>query len=173
MIVGKNFPVELRPFVLLAVPTAFQWTRQEGAALTLTDANKQVLKMTATALSTKLDDTLVQVLVTSDLGQFLRRHRLTAVQITIDSVANGDIITSSDDLNAIKNPASLVILAGADAADTKKVAKIEMVKFGQTTPGPTAGSPPTVVADAIGIEPKLTFTDDDDRIAWWIIGGRR
>ena len=71
LIVGKNFPVELRPFVLLAVPTAFQWTRQEGATLTLTDANKQVLKMTATGLSTKLDDTLVQVLVTSDLGQFL------------------------------------------------------------------------------------------------------
>jgi hypothetical protein len=171
LIVGRNFPVELLPFILLAVPTAFQWTRQEGAPLTLTDATKQVLKMTATGLSTKLDDTLVQVLVTSDLGQFLRRHRLTVVHVTIDPVANGDILKATDDLNSIKNPAGLVILSGADAADIKKVAKIEMIKFPvpptpptKTTPG-TPGTPA-----ALGIEPNLTWTDDDDRIAWWIVG---
>ena len=170
LIVGKNFPVELRPFVLLAVPTAFQWTRQEGATLTLTDANKQVLKMTATGLSTKLDDTLVQVLVTSDLGQFLRRHRLTSVEVTIDPVSANHPFTAASPVNDIKNPPAIVILSAADANNPTKVARIEMVKFGQTTPGPTPGSPPTVVADAIGIEPKLTFTDDDDHIAWWIIG---
>ncbi len=171
LIAGRNFPIEVRPFVLRAVPSAFLWTAQGGAPLTLTDANKQVLKLTATGLSTKLDDTLLQVRVTSDLGVFLRRHRLTVVQVTIDSVASGENFTATDDLNSIRNPAAVVILTGADTADTKKVAKLEMIKFAVPAvpaAGTTPGTPGTPAA--LGIEPNLAWTDDDDRLAWWVIG---
>ena len=114
--------------------------------------------------------------MTSDIGVFLRRHRLTAVQVTIDSVAAADIFAvpappATPDINLVRNPAGIVILTGADAGDTKKVAKLELIKFPVPAVPPSPGKPgsPAVPA-ALGIEPNLTWTDDDDRIAWWIIG---
>jgi hypothetical protein len=171
LIVGLNFPIEVRPFVQLAVPSAFAWTRQNGAALTLTDVDKEVLKIKATALSTKLDDTMLQVLLTTNLGKFLYRHRFTVVQVTLDPVASGENFTTTSDVNAIRNPASLVILTGTDAADPKQVAKIEMFKFATPTIPASAGKPATPATPAArGIDPDLSWTDDDDRLSWWIIG---
>lgn len=164
IIIGRHFPIELRPFVLVAKPTAFQWTSQGGATLTLTDVNSQVLKLTATTRSAAENDTLIQVRVTSDLGVFLRRHRLTSVEVTIDPVSANHPFTATSDVNSIKNPPAVVILAAADQNDATKVAKIEMIKFGNFATGAT-------VADSLGIEPTtLNWTDDDDRISWWIIG---
>jgi hypothetical protein len=136
--------------------------------------------MTATGLSTKLDDTTIEARITSDRGVFLRRHKLTAVQVTIDSVANGDMITKADNVNAIKNPACIPILTGADALDATKVAKVEMLSafaVPQRLPtAPTAANPagtPGVpgTPEVVGMLPaSLTWTADDDRIAWWIVG---
>jgi hypothetical protein len=170
-IVGLKFPVEVRAFVLKAAPQAFQWTIQGTATATLTDTDKRVLKMTATRLSAKQDDTMLQVRVTTDIGQFLHRHRITAVQVTLDSVANADIFAGTPAINSIRNPAGLVILTGADAADATKVAKVEMVKFPSPAVPAAPGKPGTpATPEALGIEPNLAWTDDDDRIAWWIIG---
>jgi len=174
LIVGKDYPIEVRPFVKLAELvklSAFKWTRQGGAALTLTDDGKEVLKVKATALSTKLNDTMLQVLLTTDLGQFLYRHRFTVVNVTIDPVATAEIFTVASDINAIRNPAGLVILTGSDVADPKQVAKIQMFRF--PTPGipGSGGKPPTPpVPPAKGIEPDLSWSTDDDRLSWWIIG---
>jgi Putative peptidoglycan binding domain len=171
LIVGKDYPIEVRPFVQLAKPSAFAWTRLGGAALTLTDDGKEVLKVKATALSTKQDDTMLQVSLTTDLGQFLYRHRFTVVNVTIDPVATAEIFTTADDINAIRNPAGLVILNGSDVADPKQVAKIQMFRF--PTPGIPAshGKPATPpVPPAKGIENDLSWTTDDDRLSWWIIG---
>ncbi len=173
LIVGKDYPIEVRPFVKLAKPSAFKWTRQSGAALTLTDDGKEVLKFKATALSTKQDDTLLQVLLTTDLGRFLYRHKLTVVNVTIDPVASGEVFNIASDINAIRNPAALVILAASDQADTKKVAKIEMLKFAAPAFPASHGKPATpATPDAKGIEPDNNFnwTPDDDRLSWWIIG---
>jgi putative peptidoglycan binding protein len=171
LIVGLKFPVELRAFMLKASPQAFQWTIQGAAAATLTDTTKVVVKMSATSLSAKQDDTMLQARLTTDVGQFLRRHRITVVHVTLDSVANGDIFSGNPAINSIRNPAGLVILTGADAADATKVAKVEMVKFPVPAVPAAPGKPGTPATPAaLGIEPNLTWTDDDDRIAWWIVG---
>ncbi len=171
LIVGKDYPIEVRPFMQLAVPSAFAWTQPSGgAALTLTDDRKEVLKLKATALSKKEDDTMLQVLLTTDLGQFLYRHRFTVVQVTIDPVASGENFSTSDDINAIRNPAGLVILEGPDVDDTKQVAKIEMFKFATPAVAASGLPAPTATPAARGIEPNLAFTDDDTRLSWWIIG---
>jgi hypothetical protein len=171
LIVGKDYPIEVRPFVQLAKPSAFAWTRLGGAALTLTDAGKEVLKVKATALSAKQDDTMLQVSLTTDLGQFLYRHKFSVVQVTLDPVASGENFTTTDDINAIRNPAGLVILTGTDAADAKQVAKIEMFKFASPAVPASGGAPATPASPAArGIDPDLAWTNDDDRLSWWIIG---
>jgi hypothetical protein len=172
LIVGKDYPIELRPFLKLANPSAFKWTRKGGAALTLTDDAKEVLKVKATALSTDLDDTMLQVLLTTDLGKFLYRHRFTVVNVTIDPVASGEVFNTASDINSIRNPAGLMILNGTDADDTKQVVKIEMLKFAVPAFPASHGHPATAAAPAAkGIEPdKPNWTPDDDRLSWWIIG---
>jgi peptidoglycan hydrolase-like protein with peptidoglycan-binding domain len=164
LIVGKDYPIEVRPFVQLAVPNAFAWIQRGGTvALKLTDTDKEVLKVKAPGVSGIQDDTLLQVRLTTNLGQFLYRHRFTVVQVTLDPVATGELFTLTDNINVIRNPAALVILTGSDAADTKLVAKIEMLDFAKATPQP-------LVPPVLGITPNLSWTDDDDRLSWWIIG---
>ena len=162
LIVGRNFPFELRPFVKVAVPTAFKWSAPGSTILSLTNSTNEVVKITSTGQSTAENDNTIELLVTTNLGQFLRRHRLTVVKVTIDPVNTGDKLKDTDDLNAIRNPSGIVILSGADQSDKTKVAKIEMVKFPIPVP-PAAAALPT-------IEPDLKWTDDDPRISWWIIG---
>jgi Putative peptidoglycan binding domain len=172
LLVGRDFPIEVRPFVQMAVPSAFKWIQRGGTvALTLTDADKEVLKVKAKAVSGKQDDTMLQVLLTTNLGQFLYRHRFTVVHVILDPVATGELFTTSDDLNAIRNPAALVILTGADATDTKLVAKIEMLDYKLAAPSDSGATPAkSAIAPLRGIDPDLSWTDDDDRLSWWIIG---
>lgn len=148
LIVGKDYKVQLRPFVEHAVPSAWRWS-SASTKVSLTDAAKEVLKLKATALSGAKADIEIAVIVTTDGGKFKKRHKLTAVKVEMNSVIFGDRLKATDDINVIKNPSGLVILSGGDAGDVKKVPKLEITK----------------------IEPNLTWTDDDDRIAWWIIGG--
>jgi hypothetical protein len=148
LIVGKDYDVEMRPHIELAKMSAFQWTTP-SASITLTDAAKEVVKVKATALSAKLDDIEMDVLLTTDLGKLKKKHKLTCVHVEINPVLSGDNIRHGDDINMIRNPAGCVLLSGGDAADTSKVPKYEITK----------------------IEPNLTWTDDDDRIAWWVVGG--
>jgi hypothetical protein len=89
------------------------------------------------------------------------------VQVTIEPVSANHVFTNTSPVNFIKNPTTVVILTGADANDANKVAKVEMVRFGQFTPTPAPG---TTTPDRLGIEPNLTWTADDPRLVWWIIG---
>ena len=164
IIIGVNYDVQLRPFTQIAQPDGtfkplkFQWsTRVAAAQLALTDTTKEVVKLKAKKVSNTQDDTAIDLLVDSDIGKFVVSHRLTRVDVEIHPVIsgsalapNGETITSTDDINFVRNPCSTVILRGGDAADPKKTPKIEITKM----------------------EPKsLNWTDDDPRIAWWIIGG--
>ncbi len=148
LLVGRNYDVQLRPHVELAKPETFAWS-SKAPQVTLTDTAKEVLKLHAKSLSGAENDITLDLLVASDLGKFKRSHKLTIVNVEIDPVTTGDSVKHSDDINRIKNPSGLVILSGAAAADAKQVPKIEITK----------------------IEPALSFTDDDPRLAWWIVGG--
>jgi hypothetical protein len=146
LIVGVNYEVELRAFCEPAKATAFEWTLSGLTAVGATNA--ETLKLKATALSAALDDKEVTVKVTTDQGQFETTHKLTAVRVEIHPVRSNITVKSTDDINKIPNPAGIVILDGAAKEDTKQVPKIEITK----------------------IEPDLGWTDDDDRISWWIRG---
>jgi hypothetical protein len=148
IIVGRDYPVELRPYIEIAKPSAWNWTTP-SATITLTDAAKEVVGLKATGLSAKLDDVDLEVLLTTDIGKLKKKHLLTSVHVEIDPITSGDIIKNTDPINLIKNPSGCVILSGADASDAKAVPRYEITK----------------------IQPNLAWKDDDDRIAWWIWGG--
>jgi hypothetical protein len=148
ILVGNKYKVEMRPFIELAVPSAFAWSTPSDK-IKITDAAKEVVKVEGAKLSAALNDVDLSVLLTTNLGKLLKKHKMTLVEVEIDPITSGDNIKPTDDINLIKNPAGCVILSGTDATDTKKVPKYEITK----------------------ITPNLAWTDDDDRIAWWILGG--
>jgi hypothetical protein len=146
IIVGLQYPVEMRPYIETAKPSAYQWSTA-SPKVTLKDVAKEVVGLTAKSLSGALDDVPLEVLLTTDIGKLKKKHLLTCVKVEIDPVSTGDKLKSTDPINTVKNPAGCVILAAG--ADAKEVPKYEITK----------------------ITPDLTWTDDDDRIAWWILGG--
>lgn len=157
IIIGVNYDVQLRPHTEMPAPDGpfdppkFQWSSSAPAAqLQLTDLGKEVVKLKAKKISSGQDDIRIDLIVDSDAGKFKKSHRLTIVNVEIDPVISGDTLTVTSDINFIRNPAVTPILRGAAASDTKQAAKIEITKIEPTT---------------------LNWTDDDPRIAWWIIGG--
>ncbi|WP_437498399.1 type VI secretion system tip protein TssI/VgrG [Sorangium sp. So ce1099] len=153
LIIGKDYDVAIRPYVELGKVSAWSWS-SAAAQVTLTDSSKEVLKIKGKSLSAALNDVEIELLVTMDVGSMKKRHKLTVVHVEIDPVVRNARRTrdrvpnlkSTDDINAIANPAGLVL----NAAGTKTAPKIEITD----------------------ILPNLTWTKDDDRIAWWIIGGQ-
>ncbi|MBI2690107.1 MAG: peptidoglycan-binding protein [Acidobacteria bacterium] len=148
IIMGKDYEVEMQPFIELAVPSAFKWTTPSDK-ITLTNDTTNMVKVKGAKLSAKLDDVDLDLLLTTDIGKLKKRHHMTVVHVEIDPVTSGDNVKHTDPINFIKNPSGCVILTGGDAKDTKLVPRYEITK----------------------IQPDLKWTDDDDRIAWWIIGG--
>jgi hypothetical protein len=146
IIVGLEYPVEMRPYIETAKPSAYHWSTV-SPKVTLKDVDKEVVGLTAKTLSGVLNDVPLEVLLTTDIGKLKKKHLLTCVKVIIDPVSTGDKLKTTDPINAIKNPAGCVILAAG--ADAKEVPRYEITK----------------------ITPDLTWTDDDDRIAWWILGG--
>ncbi|MFI5380358.1 MAG: OmpA family protein [Tepidisphaerales bacterium] len=150
LIVGLKYDVQMRPYVEKATLTEFKWTTKASAKLTLTDDDKEVLKLQGKAISDAEKDIDLQLLGTCEHGKFRKKHSLTCVKVEIDPVSANDSLKDTDDLNKIKNPGGIVILSGGDQSDTKKVAKIEITKM----------------------EKDFSWTDDDARISWWIVGGQ-
>jgi hypothetical protein len=148
IIIGLKYDVEIRPYLEGAVASAWSWSTSSGH-LTLADNAKEVIKVHGQSLSGALNDCEIELLLTMDVGRMKKKHRLTVLHVEINPVISGDNLTDADDVNIIKNPSGLVILGGGDAGDPKKVPKIEVTK----------------------LEPALGWTDDDDRIAWWVVGG--
>ena len=147
-IIGVKYKVELRTHLDKLNVTAHKWSSAAGN-VTLTDDTKEVLKLEATGDSGKEDDILIEDLVTTDQGKLKLVQTMTAVTIELHPVKSGDSLTNADDINKIENPAAAIILSGGDAADPKKVPIYKVSKM----------------------TPALGFTDDDDRMAWWIVGG--
>ncbi len=148
IIIGKDYDVEIRPYLEVAVAKTWAWSTT-SAHLTLADAAKEVLKVHGKSLSGALNDVEIELMLTLDVGKMKKKHKLTVVHVEIDPVTSGDNVKHTDPINFIKNPSGCVILTGADASDATKVPKYEITK----------------------IQPNLAWTDDDDRIAWWILGG--
>ena len=148
LIMGKDFDVQMRPFIEIAKPSAFEW-KTASDKIKLKDAAKEVLQCHGEKLSAAQDDVLLELFLTTDIGKLKKRHKLTVVTVTMNPVSTGSNLKHSDDINVIVNPAGCVILTGGDEADAKQVPKFEIAK----------------------IVPDLAWTDDDDRIAWWIVGG--
>ena len=145
IIVGLEYPVEMRPYIEKATPSAYLWSTA-STKVTLKDTAKEVVGLTAKHLSGALNDVPLEVLLTTDIGKLKKRHLLTSVQVEMNPVATGDKLKHTDPINFIKNPAGCVLLAaGAAATD---VPKYEITK----------------------IKPDLKWKDDDDRIAWWLLG---
>jgi len=149
IIIGVDYEVEMRPYIELATPSAYQWSTA-SANITLTNPGNEVVGIKGASLSAALDDIELELLLTTDLGKLKKKHKLTCVKVEIDPIISGDNIRHTDDINTIKNPSGCVVLSGADASDATKVPKYEITK----------------------IEPAaIGFTADDDRIAWRIHGG--
>lgn len=148
IIMGKDYKVEVRPFIEIAKPSAFAW-KTPSDKIVLTDDTKEVLKIKGDKLSAAINDVDLSVLLTTDIGKLLKKHKMTVVTVEIDPIITGDVVKPTDNINLIRNPAGCVILTGGDASDVNKVPKYEITK----------------------ITPDPPFTDDDDRIAWWILGG--
>jgi len=147
IIVGFQYLVEMRPYIEKAAPSAYQWITT-STKVTLKNDKKEVVGLTAKKLSAKLNDVALEVLLTTDVGKLKKKHLLTAVQVIIDPITSGDNVKPADPINLIKNPSGCVILTGADASDSTVVPRYEITKM----------------------LPNLAWTDDDDRIAWWILG---
>ena len=147
IIVGLEYPIELRPYIETAVPSAYSWTTASDKVV-FTNANKEVVGLTAKKLSGALNDVELDLLLTTDVGKLLKKHILTSVQVTIDPITSGDNVKPTDNINLIKNPSGCVILTGAGASDKKAVPRYEITK----------------------ILPDLKWKAGDTRIAWWILG---
>lgn len=147
IIVGLEYPVELRPYIETAVPSAYNWTTASDKVV-FTNATNQVVGLTAKKLSGALNDVELDLLLTTNVGKLLKKHILTCVQVTIDPITSGDDVKPTDNINLIKNPSGCVILTGADSSDKKAVPRYEITK----------------------ILPDLKWKAGDTRIAWWILG---
>ncbi|MFN0105580.1 MAG: peptidoglycan-binding protein, partial [Bryobacteraceae bacterium] len=152
IIVGVNYDVRLRPFTEMPAPakaTGFLWsTPSPATTITLADTAKEVVKLKTIKDSVTLDDLTVEVVIDSDIGKFKKLHKLTSVTVVIDPVITGEIPALTSDINFIRNPSVTPILGAAAGADPKEVPIIEITK----------------------ITPALGFTENDPRIAWWIVG---
>ena len=155
LIVGVNYNVRLRPHTEMPAPDGvfdplkhLWFTTSPAATIELKDTTKEVLKLKAKKNSASLNDVTVDVIIDSEIGKFRKSHKLTAVTVVIDPVISGETPLLASDINFIRNAAVTPMLLGADAANPQKASLIEITK----------------------ITPNLTFTPDDPRIAWWIIG---
>lgn len=148
-IVGVKYDVELRAHLDLVKVKSQKWSTAAGN-ISLKKDTKEVVKLKATADSGAVDDVIIENLIETEHGKMKLMTKMTAVTVEIKSVGSGDSVTSTDDLNKIANPAACIILAGTDASDAKKVPIYKITKI---TPA------------------AITFTDDDERISWWVIGG--
>lgn len=157
IIVGTNYDIRLRPHTELpggAQARAFLWSSPvPAAALTLADTAKEVVKVKSLANSAALDDLSIDVVIDSDIGKFKTSHKFTSVTVeidpyTIDILHPNRAPTLASDINFIQNPAVTPILGAAAGADPTEVPIIRITR----------------------IRPDLGFTEDDPRIAWWIIG---
>ncbi len=155
IIVGVNYDVRLRPHTEMPAPDGvfdplkhLWFTASPATTIELKDTAKQVVKLKAKKDSGFLNDVTIELIVDSEIGKFRKTHKLTAVTVVIDPVISGETPLLTSDINFIRNASVTPMLLGADAADTKKAS----------------------VIDIKPITPNLTFTADDPRIAWWIIG---
>jgi len=148
IIVGLEYPIELRPYIEKGTPSAWKWSTPSNK-IALTDDDKEVVKLKAEKLSGKLNDIPLEVLLTTDIGKLKKKHRMTSVQVEMESVISGDAIKHGDPINRIKNPSGCVIPSGGGEPDKNAVPRYKITK----------------------IKPNFKWTDNDERLSWWIIGG--
>jgi len=148
IIVGLKYDVQMRPHVALATPSAYQW-KTASDKIKLKDDTREVVGCHGEKLSGALNDVLLDLFLTTNLGKLKKRHRLTVVHVEMSPITTGDSLVHTDPINKIENPSGCVILSGGDAGDKTKVPTYKITK----------------------ISPNLAWTDDDPRIAWRIQGG--
>jgi hypothetical protein len=146
LIMGLKFDIEMRPFIEVAKPKTFKW-KSVSDKLKLKNDALEVVGCHGEKLSAALDDALLELTLTTDIGKLKKRHKLTVVKAEMNPVTTGTNLTHTDPLNKIVNPSGCVILAAGAAADQVPIYQITK------------------------IQPDLAWTDDDPRLAWWIIGG--
>lgn len=145
VIMGRKYDVEMRPFIEIANPSAYQW-KTASDKIKLKNDTTEIVGCHGEKLSAALNDVSLDLFLTTDIGKLKKRHKMTVVHVEMDPVTTGDDIKHNDPINKIKNPSGCVIVAAGDA---KTVPRYEITK----------------------IEPNLAWTDDDERIAWRIQGG--
>ena len=148
ILMGLKYDVQMRPYMALGTPSAYQW-KTASDKIKLKDDTKEVVVCHGEKLSGALNDVLLDLFLTTNLGKLKKRHRLTVVHVEMNPIGTGDSLVPTDPINKIANPSGCVILSGGDAGDT---AKVPMYKITAMTP-------------------NLAWTDDDTRIAWRILGG--
>ncbi len=157
IIVGVNYDVRLRPHTEMPAPDGvfdplkhLWFTASPSSTINLKDTTKGVVKLKALKNSGFLNDVTIELIIDSEIGKFRKTHKLTAVTVVIDPVISGETPLLTSDINFIRNAAVTPMLQGADAADPLKASLIDITQ----------------------IAPNLTFTADDPRIAWWIVGAQ-
>ncbi len=148
IIIGHKYDVAMRPHIGLAKPSAYQW-KTASDKITLKDDSKEVVACHGEKTSGALDDVVLELFLTTDLGKLKKRHRLTVVHVEMNPVTTGHALVHNDPINKLENPSGCVILSGADASDARQMPIYKIT----------------------AISPNLGWTDDDKRIAWRILGG--
>jgi len=146
LIMGLKYDIEMRPFIEIAKPKAFKW-KSVSDKLKLKNDALEVVGCHGEKLSAALDDALLELTLTTDIGKLKKRHMLTVITAEMNPVTTGTNLKHTDPINQIVNPSGCVILAAGAAADQVPIYQITK------------------------IVPDLAWTDDDTRLAWWVIGG--
>ena len=146
MIMGLKYDIEMRPFIEIAKPKSFKW-KSISDKLKLKNDALEVVGCHGEKLSAALDDALLELTLTTDIGKLKKRHTLTVVTAEMNPVTTGTNLKHTDPINQIVNPSGCVILAAGAPADQVPIYQVTKIL------------------------PNLAWTDDDTRLAWWIIGG--
>lgn len=146
LIMGLKYDIEMRPFIEIAKPKAFKW-KSVSDKLKLKNDALEVVGCHGEKLSAALDDALLELTLTTDIGKLKKRHKLTVITAEMNPVTTGTNLKHTDPINQIVNPSGCVILAAGAAADQVPIYQITKIL------------------------PDLAWTDDDTRLAWWVIGG--
>jgi hypothetical protein len=148
LLIGQKYDVQMRPYIEIAKPSAYQW-KTASDKIKLQHDTQEVVDCHGEKLSAAIDDVLLDLFLTTDIGKLKKRHKLTVVTVEMSPITTGDNLVHTDDINKIENPSGCVILGGAAAGDAAQVPIFKMTK----------------------ILPAIGWTDDDTRLAWWILGG--
>ena len=89
LIMGLKYDIEMRPFIEIAIPKTFKW-KSISDKLKLKNDALEVVGCHGEKLSAALDDALLELTLTTDIGKLKKRHKLTVITAEMNPVTSGN-----------------------------------------------------------------------------------